>query len=46
MLSPFEWSRPRRVLSGLALLVLVALAWWGVGLFFDWASGPSRGLAE
>jgi hypothetical protein len=46
MLSPSEWSRPRRVISALALLAFVALAWWSVGAFFDWASGPTRGLAE
>ena len=46
MLSPSEWSRPRRVLSALALLALVGIAWWSVGAFFDWASGPARGLVE
>jgi hypothetical protein len=46
MPNPSEWSRPRRVLSALALLALVALAWWSVGAFFDWASGPSRSLVE
>ena len=36
----------RRVLSALALLGLVGLIWWGAGAFFDWASGPVRGVAD
>jgi hypothetical protein len=34
------------MLLGLALLGFVALAWWNVGAFFDWASRPVQGVAD
>ena len=41
-------SRPslRRVLMGIALLAFVALAWWSIGTFFQWASSPSQSLVD
>ena len=41
-------SRPslRRVLMAIALLAFVALAWWSIGTFFQWASGPGQSVGD
>ena len=36
----------RRVLMAIALLAFVALAWWSIGTFFQWASSPSQSLGD